>query len=51
MNELVQASGQELSFKEIFYEDEIINEREQAETLKRLVLNEEYEGIQKKSKI
>lgn len=51
MNESVKTSGQEMSFKEIFYEDEITTEREQAEALKHLVLNEEYEGIQKKSKI
>lgn len=50
MHELNQVSEQELSFKEVFYEDEIINEKEQAETLKHLVLNEEYESIQKKIK-
>lgn len=50
MGESVQASGQEMSFKEVFYEDEIATEREQAEALKIIFPNEKYENIQEKIK-
>ena len=50
MSESVQASGQGTSFKEVFYEDEITTEREQAEALKKLVPHEKYENVQEKIK-
>lgn len=50
MSELNQMSKQEISFKEVFYEDEVVTERERAEVLKSLAPSEEYENIQQKIK-
>lgn len=51
MSELKTAKTEsKLSFKEVFYEDEVASEREKIDVLNNLVPSEEYENIQQKIK-